>query len=242
MKRTILALLALGAVVASACTKSLDDNFVTITLQLGTESGYFPTKGIVEEIEATLPAQMQITLTNRVSGEAYTAATGLPVRVPVGSYTAVGRTTPTIRQTIYGDTHYATAEPLVVVDEVLEVVADKTAYSVTGQYRCFALVANRSEVSGWKVKAEGEWGILERTTATDVMWTYIVGDYDADHPLRTMAILGDGSALDYTFYTEDLQEGGLLAEFGKWYLLRPAGGAMQTGSLSLRLPEWTAGN
>lgn len=247
MKRLPLALIALGAVVAPvSCTKQ-DANpspeYVTITLSLDAgDSGRFPTKGISEEIAATLPEQMTITLTNKASGEAFECTTGMACRIPVGTYTAFGRTAPEVRQEIYGTTHYTSAAPLVVVEQDLDVTEGKTSYSVTAEYRCFALVANRSDVAGWQVKSNGEWTALEKSTTSEIWWTFVVGDYDAEHPLRTMVILPDNSGLDYTFYTSNLQEGGLLAEWGKWYLLRPGSSTMQTGSLGLVLPEWTAGN
>lgn len=240
MKRKILALLALGAFLAPvACTKQAD-NLVPVRIELS--SGNFPTKGIGEEIAATLPAQMQLTLTNTASGESYDIATGCQFRIPEGSYSVVGRTTPAVRQLIYGTTHYTSAEPLVVVEDHLDISAERTAYSVAARYACFVLVADRTEIATWRVKCGSEWATLERTTAGNLWWTFFIGDYDGDHPLRTLATLADGTGLDYTFYTDAAREGGLLAEWGKWYLLRQASGASQSGALALTLPAWTAGN
>ena len=251
MKKTLLALLALGASLAPFCSCNRQDAapelpaFATITIGIAPtyDTGTFPTtKGIADEIAATLPSQMTLSLTNKASGESYEVLTGTQVRVPVGAYSVTGRTTPAVRQAIYGDTHYTSAEPLVVVEDDLEVETGRTTYTVTAAYRCFVLAAEQAGAGGWAVKADGEWTAMEHMTTPELWWTFVIGDFDADHPLRTMLTLSDGSGLDYAFYTRDPQAGGILARYGCWYLLRSGSTTPQSGSLSLALPEWTAGN
>lgn len=251
MKKLPLALLALGAFVApvvSSCNKddalSSSREYVTITLGLRTaaDSGTFPTKGISEEIAATLPATMLLTLTDTGSGESYQVNSGGQIRVKEGTYLVTGRTTPAVRQEVYGTTHYTSAEPLIVVEDRIEVSVTKTAYSVTAAYRCFVVALNPNDFADWYLQSNGEFIGMAHSTAPDLWWTYVIGDYDAAHPLRIQPKLPNGSSLDYTFYTDELRDGALLAEFGKWYMLRENTGQMASGSLALTLPVWTAGN
>lgn len=247
MKRTLLALIALAAAVAPSCTKQDTEpapEWVTITLSLRPDydTGRFPTKGIGEEISAALPTQMTLTLSNKVSGETFEVTTGTPIYMPTGTYSVVGRTAPTARQYIYGTTHYTSGEPLVVVEDELEITSATTNYSVTAGYRCFVVAVNSGEVRNWTLQTGESWPAVTKTEGTGVWWTFVIGDYDYDHPFRTMVTFTDGEVLDYKFHTRDASAGGIIADFGKWYLLRQAGGTPQTGAIGLHLPEWTAGN
>lgn len=250
MHKTLLALLALGGLVAlpSCGVQDLTTTFapewveITISLVPAYDTGSIPTKGIGEEISSTLPTQMALTLANKASGETYEVTTGTPIYMPTGTYSVVGRTAPTARQYIYGTTHYTSGEPLVVVEDELEINAATTNYSVTAGYRCFVVAVNSGEVSSWTLQTGESWPAVTKTEGAGVWWTFVIGDYDYDHPFRTMVTFADGEVLDYKFHTRDASAGGIVADFGKWYLLRQAGGTPQTGAIGLRLPEWTAGN
>ena len=248
MKKILLALLALGGIFAlPACTKQATDTApewatITITLRPDYDTGRFPTKALGEDIAATLPTQMALTLANKVSGETYDVTTGTPIYMPTGVYSVVGRTAPAARQYIYADTHYTSAEPLVVVEDELEITSATANYSVTAGYRCFVIAVNPANVSTWTLQTGEAWPAVEKTTGSDTWWTFVVGDFDNTHPFRTMVTFTDGEVLDYKFHTRDASAGGILADFGKWYLLRQAGGTPQSGAIGLRLPEWTAGN
>lgn len=247
MKRTLLALLALAASVAPSCTKQDTEpapEWVTITLSLRPDydTGRFPTKGIGEEISAALPSQMTLTLANKVSGETFEVTTGMPFRIPTGTYSAVGRTSPTPLQFIYDPTHYTSYDPLVVVEDELEITSASGSYSVAAGYRCFVVAVNTGEVSNWSLRTGTTTASLVRKEGDGVGWIFVIGDYDYDHPMRTAVTFADGEQQEYQFHTRDPQPGGIVAEYGKWYLLRQAGGTPQMGSIGLRLPEWTAGN
>ena len=250
MKRTTLALLALGAFVAPvACTKQeLPDTsraIVPVTISLaGYESGSMPTKGIAEEISSTLPASMTLSVTEKTSGKTYEVTTGTTCRLPVGTYSVAGATQPEVRQGIYGTTRYLSDKPKVVVEDEIVVTEGQTAYSVTATYQCYVLAVYTSEVKAWTGTFKGNAGAEAYHLAADgLWWVFVVGDFSADYPFYTSITLTDNTKLDYTFYTRDLQPGGILAEYGKWYLLRPSGGGnLQMGSMSLNLPAWTAGN
>ena len=244
MKRTLLALTALAAAVAPSCTKQDNRPSVPVTITIsGYESGQMPTKGIAEEISATLPTRLSLKVTDRSSGQSFDVTTGMPCRLPVGTYSVAGGNDPELRQGIYGTTRYLSDTPKVVVEDELVVTADRTAYSVTASYRCFVLAVPTDEVKAWSGTFKAQPGIATTHLEADgLWWTFVVGDFGADYPFYTPITLWDGDTLDYAFYTRDIQPGGILAEYGKWYLLRPSSGSLQTGSLSLTLPAWTAGN
>lgn len=248
MKKSISALIALGAFVAPvACTKQAQDPqttpLVPVTINIESfASGQFPTKGIGEEISATLPTTMDLVMTNKATGETYDVTTGYPCRVPVGTYSVAGVIEPEVRQGIYGTTRYLSDTPKIVVEDELVIRADCTSYWVTAIYKCFVLAVNPSEVESWTGIFKGQAAPVSYMTADGLWWTFVVGDFSADYPFQTDVVFKDGETLSYDFYTRDLQPGGVLAEYGKWYLLRQVGGAIQMGSLSLTLPAWTAGN
>lgn len=247
MKRTLLALIALAAAVAPSCTKQ--DNFpsgpdlVTITIGLtpAVDSGRFPTKGIGEDIAATLPSQMTLSLTNKATGESFEVVTGASVRIPAGTYTAAGRTSPAPLQFIYDPTHYTSREPLIVVEDELEITTAGAHY-VTAGYRCFVAAIPTSEVSYWWLTTANGRAEVARNTGTENGWIFVIGDFGTDQYFRTGVTFVDGEQQEYQFQTRDLQAGSILAEYGKWYLLRQQGGTPQNGTIALRFPEWTAGN
>lgn len=246
MKRTLLALLALAAAVAPSCTKQDTEHapeWVTITLSLRPDydTGRFPTKGIGEDIAATLPSQMTLSLTNKATGESFEVVTGASVRIPAGTYTAAGRTSPAPLQFIYDPTHYTSREPLIVVEDELEITTAGAHY-VTAGYRCFVAAIPTTEVSYWWLTTANGRAEVARNTGTENGWIFVIGDFGTDQYFRTGVTFVDGEQQEYQFHTRDPQPGGIVAEYGKWYLLRQAGGTPQMGSIGLRLPEWTAGN
>ena len=248
MTRTLLALIALAAAVATSCTKQDNSpsgpDWVTITIGLtpGVDSGQFPTKaGIAGDISATLPTSMTLSLANKVTGETYEVTTGTSCRIPAGTYTAIGRTSPAPYQFIYDPTHYTSREPLVVVEDELTIETSGNYY-VTAGYRCFVVAVNSGEVSNWSLNTANGRTAVAYLTGTEVRWIFVIGDYDTDHYFRTDVTFTDGTQQEYQFQTRDLQSGSILAEYGKWYLLRQKGSTPQNGAIGLRFPEWTAGN
>ena len=252
MKKALFALLALGGIFAlPSCNSSKQETtpapeWVTITIGLrpGYETGTIgpATKALGDDITATLPTAMSLSLTNKANGDTYDLTTGQPFRIPTGTYSVAGRTDPAPYQFIYDPTHYTSREPLVVVEDEVTITAEAGTYYVAAGYRCFVVGVNNGEVSHWTLRSGTMWPEVARLDGTTAGWIFVIGDFDAEHPLLTKVTFPDGTEQEYHFYTRDLQAGGILAQYGRWYILRQAGGTPQYGNIGLTFPEWTAGN
>lgn len=235
-------LLLLSVFALLACTKTYKQEYVTITIGLSVgDSGKLPSKGLAEDISATLPNQISLTITNKANGDSYEVTTGQTIRVPAGTYTAVGKTSPAPYQFIYDPTHYTSREPLIVVEDELELTSGGTHY-VTGQYRCFVVATNTNEVSLWTLRSGTSQPNVAANSGDGVNWIFVIGDFYGDYFFRTNVTFTDGSVQEYQFQTRDLASGSILAEYGKWYLLRQTGGSPQMGTIGLHLAEWVSGN
>lgn len=244
MKRTILALLALGALLAPSCNKQTP--LVRLCFSVG-EYGYFPTKGMADAISATLPSSLDLTLKNNATGATYSTTTGQVIELPAGTYTITGDYSPEATKMIYGNALYLSHSPKVSVSEVVEIVPGTTEYNLTANYESLALAVVTQEVDRWMGATSTREGFdIETLTEGAFQWTFLSGDMTTDRRFQTTIKPADGTAMKtFTIIgNPELQQNfadAVLAEPGRWYILRVSDAEILSGSIALEWPAWTQG-
>ena len=240
MKKFIL----LSILILAGCTANINlENEVTASFGLSLyDTGRFPTKGIASEISSALPESVNLTLTNTQTNAAYNVATGEEITLPVGTYSVAGTYNPTLVQGIVGTTRFTSTTPKIVVSDEITIVPGTTQYSVSATYGSFAIGVIPSEVSAWTGRFKGNIANVEYIDGGDVWWTFVTGNLDPTNYFFTTITPTAGSAQSFSFHTSGEMDGGVLAEYGKWYIMHPAGVSAQSGNFSLNISAWESGD
>lgn len=122
MKKILLFLL----LAAVACTKPATQ-LVSVRFDYTTESGQFPTKSIADEIMATLPASLDLVLTDAY-GKTWNVTTRQEITIPVGTYSITGGYSPDAVQTIASG-KYTTLSPIIEVNDSVAIVEGFNPFS-----------------------------------------------------------------------------------------------------------------
>lgn len=238
MKKFLTALIILLV----GCTQSPQEVEAAFGLKY-IQSGHFPVKGFTDEITSTIPTAVSISLTNTSTNTAYDAVTGTPITLPVGSYNVTGGSSPLSVQKLYGSTKYTSHTPSIVVDDNVSIVFGTSAYSVGATYNSFAIGVIPSEVASWQIKVkDGSMQNVDYITGDNLHWIFITGSYSTSTPV-VMTVAPPGNVAEgFNFVTDAPEANQIQAEYGKWYIIHPAGAANQSGTFSLDLPIWVEGN
>lgn len=248
MKKRLLIASVLLAV--AACTKQAPDfpgHFVSVTFEVGTYVGNFPTKGMADAIAATLPAALDLYLTNTDTGTSYTAQTGRAVELPEGTYSVTGGFTPDATKAIYGNSLYLSNAPKVSVSQDVTITAGMGTCTLLASYESAALVTISDEVQRWTGATSNKEGFDVDALETGIYrWTFITGDFSTNRYFHTYLKPKDGGEqVGYTIVTNPSMQttfsDALVVDFGKWYLLRAGEGEIQAGAFAVEWPVWTQG-
>ena len=240
MKRLFF-LLPILAVLIGCKDEPIAPETATITIRMFYDSGRFPTKGISEGIVAALPTEVELTLTHTDSGTQFNVVTGNEITLPVGPYSVEGVYNPTLLQGIVGTTRFTSRTPKIIVSDVINVAAGTSQYSVGATYGSFAVGVLTSEVSAWTGRFKNNIADVEHNEGDGVWWIFVTGTLDATNYFFTTITPAVGEQKSFSIHTSGELEGGLLAEFGKWYILHPDASTTQSGTFDLNLPDWTSG-
>lgn len=246
MKKTLFALIALGGVLAlSACNKQdtpQDGRLVPVRFTFtAADNGRFPTKAIGDEIAATLPATLDLTLT-AANGKTYQVQTGQEILLPAGEYAVTGNHTPTPVQYITKPSRYTSFTPAVYINESVTITEGVESYQLTAIYGSFAVGVLPGEVTAWTAIFQGAAAEVQSIHAEEVWLVFVTGNLTSTAQTFDTTITGlAGDSQEFVLHTSDTMTNGIRAEWGKWYLLHPGGAAYQTGALSVTYPEWVSG-
>lgn len=251
MKKKLLALLALAAAIAPSCNKQDTQTptpIVSVRFNLGgIESGQFPTKGMADAITATLPAVLDLTLTNTATGVTYTTTTGTAVEIPVGTYSVTGGYTPDIVHQVYGATLFISHAPKVAVSEAVEVTEGVAQYTLTAQYQCVALAVPDAEVTKWQGADNNKNGYeIDFLREGAYRWVFLSGEIGDSRYFVTTLYPADGTAYRTYHIVENTRfqinfSDCLVVTPGHWYILRASDSVMQSGSFGVTWPAWSQG-
>lgn len=251
MKKVLLALLALAASVAPSCNKqdtTTPAPLVSVTFAVGGyDSGYFPTRAMADAISATLPASLDLQLTNTATGVTYSAVTGQAVEIPTGTYSVTGGYIPESTKNIYGSAVYLSHSPQVGIDQEVEVVEGVTSYTLTAVYQSCALVTITAEVARWLGATSDREGFDVETMEDGIYsWTFLSGDLAESRYFHTYLTPADGSQQrSYTIIANPSMQmnfsDALVVAPGRWYILRASDAEIQSGGFSVEWPAWTQG-
>ena len=239
MKKKLLFAAVLLAV--AACNKQAPDTHLVAVRFDYTTAGNFPTKGIADAIASTLPASLDLTLTD-TDGNTWTATTGQTIRLPVGTYSVTGGNEPPVVQQITSSGfRYTTHQPIVKVEDTITIEEGVTQYFVDAFYQSFAVGVLPSEVIVWEATFKGSVDDVDCIKTDDLWLVFVTGNLTGASCFAPVLTTPAGKVKQFSIYTNpaDANAGGIMAEYGKWYILHPE--AYQSGLLGLNLPIWTEG-
>ena len=249
MKERLL-LAVVGVALAASCAKqdtpTTFNPLVAVTFEVGSY-GSFPTKGMADAIAATLPASLDLQLTNTSTGAAYTAQTGRAVEIPAGTYAVTGGYVPEATRTIYGTAIYLSHAPKVSVSQEVTITAGMGTCALTAVYESCALVTLSAEVSRWTGATNNKEGFdVDALEYGVYRWTFLTGTMAAGRYFHTyLKPTAGGDLVGYTIVGDPSLlsnfSDALVVEPGKWYLLRAGEGDFEAGTFSVEWPAWTQG-
>ena len=248
MRERLLLLVALLAIAASCCKQDIPttfDNPVSVTFEVGSY-GSFPTKGMADAIAETLPAALDLQLTNNATGATYPATTGTAVEIPAGTYSVSGGYTPEATHAVYGTSIYLSHAPKVSISQEVEVTAGMGTCTLTASYESCALVVLDAEVSRWTGATNNREGFdVDALEYGIYKWTFLTGALTSGRYFHTYLKPAEGEQVSFTIVGDpSLQanfEDALVVTPGKWYLLRTGTGDIEAGTFSVEWPAWTQG-
>lgn len=251
--RKYLSLLLAASLVA--CSKETPKE-VEVTFNLGVQSGPMTragNEGVYEALSITAPPapfylDARSTEDNSLS---YSMVTGEPLTMTVGEYEVTGAGYgPTIEKANNGTLYYW---PYWEVDEMVDVSVDATEYTVQANFKCFALVFDRSEVARVELFVPSRGCVDLRMNGSDDYWVlYATPDegfeWSSSNSLHLYVHPVD--ELHYqmrAFYIGNVTGGQshddyVNATFGYWYKLSPCEVTETSGAMWISFPEWQEGS
>lgn len=247
MTRRILTVLAVASTaVFASCNKEAhpaNGELVTLTFNYGLSGGTpFITKSTESNFlfSLTPTASIEITLDDG-HGHIYYAKTGKTVTLPAGHYTATYTTEkPSVVQHYNADAYF-TQEPLLMINEEVDITAQTTSIGLTAKYLSSAILFDLSEVQNIRVQAQtGSNFDLPFATGGGLGAVFFTGHIEGKTCVITV-IPKDGYQGTAVQINTDGFGGAHILEAGKYYFLR----LMQpdaTTSFSFTAMDWTEGD
>ena len=227
-------------VIAASCSKKeVHEHLVPVRFEYSTEVGRFPTKGVADVILSALPSSLSLTLTDE-KGQTWEVTTGQEILLPLGTYSVDGGHAPEMVQNISQGTRYTSHTPVIQVADEVEIVEGVTEYLVSATYGSFAVGVLPSEVSGWTGTFRAGSEDVNCIKTDDLWLIFVTGNLTGGSSFYTTITTPRGVSKEYKIYTNSGDSGGILAEYGKYYILHPDS-VTQGGVFGLSLPEWTDG-
>ena len=243
--KTLIKTVAL-AVIALSCSKP--ESFVTVRFGVGVPCGAVTRAmpdGLSDALSATAPSgPFTLSLQSLENSlRTYSATTGVPLSVAVGSYSVTGSGSGrSVAQASNGAVY---SSPSWSLSSEVTVRGDGE-FSLPASWTCFALVFDLSETDG--VSVDGErisslpgtdgWAVLYARPDAGKNW-YVRAPLSVTvHPKD--AVLGE--AVSYDIITTTPQEGFVAVQNGYWYKLSPGRVEVVSGSMGVSFPEWMEGS
>ena len=250
MKRILFLMLFLSALFVG-CRKDSTIGYREVIINIGgVQSGYMTktdATNVLALLNSTAPTgvptlSLQSTTNNKRS---YEVTPGTPINLPYDTYTVTGRYVPakkgdTIRGAVYGEPRYS-------ISSTIEVVPDKGEYEVSAIYECFALVIDWATTKKYthigKDMNVTDFTLFTGSGDLGVAYIFVSSEW-GDYANKITAYPTDEAEHEATEYrlVTNRNYDGYFVEYGKWYCFAPAAVETESGSLSVKLPEWEAGN
>ena len=250
MKRILFLTLFLSALFAG-CRKDSTIGYREVVINIGgVQSGYMTktdATNVLALLNSTAPTgaptlSLQSTTNNKRS---YEVIPGTPINLPYDTYTVSGRYVPakkgdTFRGAVYGEPRYS-------VSSTIEVVPDKGEYEVSAIYECFALVIDWATTKKYthvgKDMNVADFTLFTGSGDLGVAYIFVSSEW-GDYANKITAYPTDEAEHEATEYrlVTNRNYDGYFVEYGKWYCFAPAAVATESGSLSVKLPEWDSGS
>ena len=223
-------------------TRQADSELVTLVFNYGLSEGTpFLTKSDESTflLSLTPTAAIDITL-NDGKGHTYTARTGKSVTIPQGHYSITYKSPkPSVVQHYNADAYF-TQEPLLEIDEEVDITAQTTAISLTAKYLSSAILFDLVEVKNIKVQSQtGSNFDLPYATGGGLGAMFFTGTITEKNCIITVEAK-DGYKNTILQINTDGTGGAYRLEAGKYYFLRLAQPDATT-SFSFTVIEWQEG-
>ena len=172
--------------------------------------------------------------------------------VNTGEYTPIPSDTYNVSGTVLGDVvggiltaDYAsvTLTPSIRINQTLTITDDETDYTLSGEYKCFALVWDDEIVE--RIEFKDVYGTTYQMPSLergDTRLVFVQGELQTNYLTLTIYPKDTETYTETEFVIATKGGTGLSrAEFGKWYMLNPAYGGAQPKWIGLDLPQFTQG-
>lgn len=243
-----LVLLGLIAFMLSSCVKPTEDGMTTIRIgHRYVESGSICatrseiSSNIDDALSAIMPTSVPLTLARDVFTTFY-CVSGEEITLPYNCEYAVKGTSAQTK--MYIGEAWASKEPLVIVDDTINVVYGEKYYTVNAEIASFALVWNNKVVDYVTFLNElGEEQVLPSYSYGDTSICCITGSL-CDIPLTIVLNTFDGQPWSSRIFelTTSADGNGIYCESGKWYALSPYVITEESGTISLECSWLSGGN
>lgn len=248
------ALATIVAVSSSSCTK--DETIVeqptpqTMTITLGWRQGAITRavsgEDVTDLISQHLPTTIKLKLVDS-KGVPYETMLGTPITLPLGEYRVTGEYRPEKTQYLHGTASYLTKEPIVIVDQTINVAFPVTQYSVNAIYDSFAIAVDAEQTGSVTWTCAADSGTMEFIETDDLRLIFCHGEF-GNFPLKVTINPAEGAGYEAKQYilTDD-EESAIANKFvyvqpGFWYLFTPGAlTQLQTGYL-WNFPAWQQGS
>lgn len=189
---------------------------------------------ISEALEAIMPQSVPLTIGNERS--VHTCMSGRKVTLPYGHYSVSGESRQT--RTYISESAWASAEPLITVDDDIDVVSGMDEYTVNATIGSFVIAWNNTVVESISVSGSAE--ALPCVKYEDTSVCCITGDLEELSITLHPWISQSWEARSFTLTT--LEGGcGIRCEKGHWYALSPIAVPTEIGSINIHFEEWVEG-
>lgn len=215
----------------------------------GVESGNI-TKTDADNVSAilrtTAPSSVPVLTLQSTTNDkrSYEVTPGVPVSLPYDTYSVSGRYTPTkVGETFRGAVYH---EPRYNVSATIEVIPDKEEYEVPATYECFALIIDWATTRRYthvgKDTNVADFTLFSGSGDLGVAYIFVSSEWN-EMANRITAYPTDEAEHEPTEYrlVTNRNYDGYYIEYGKWYCFAPAAVETESGTLGIKLPEWTSG-
>lgn len=223
-----------------ACTKVPQQTgaMVSVVFRISTETKAFP-----DAIVATIPSTIPLTVTNKVTGSAFSVNTGEAVTIPVGEYSVSGRYTPKKNQNVIGTSVYLSKSPAITILQDVSVSAGVSEYSITATYQSWVLAVDSTEASLWTMDMNYTATAVDFMVDGTTWWIFCTGNL-ASRFLVTQVVPKDTDSCTTATYNLTTSasyaaaNNGLVVQPGKWYYLHPNSATTEAAGFSINFPSW----
>lgn len=232
------------------CSKERVSGSREVVINIGGVSSGSMTKTDTDNVAALLRATAPTSVptlslkSTTNTARSYEVTPGKAINLPYDTYTVTGRHVPakkgdTFRGVVYNEPRYS-------VSATIEVVPDKGEYEVSAMYECFAVVIDWATTKKYTLVGKdtnvADFTLFVGSGDLGVAYIFVNSEWGeiANRVTAYPTDEAEHEATEYRLVTNRNYEGYFM-EYGKWYCFAPAAVETESGSLSVKLPEWEAG-